>query len=256
MICLHFARNALEVVSTMHQKLDAETLLGRVREVNYNAVVQTASLVMSGIVAIAAIELVEIMRGQDDVAIRLALWLATAANSVYIFRFQMVRLMMAATAQYPVDAAGVFLLTGFLLVLMFALLAPIPGVAQSWKFWLIGYAVLLIFVVAVNVGLYRLMTTARLASLFSDELSEFASVIRARFEFQWRLGAAFAAFGLSVAALAWWAAAADWIAYVIFAWSAATVTIYVFVYGRLKQELLENEEIALKALEARAKAPA
>ena len=91
---------------------------------------------------------------------------------------------MAATAQCPVDAAGVFLLTGFLLVLMFALLAPIPGVAQSWKFWLIGYAVLTIFGVAVSVGLYRVMTSARLASLFSEELSEFVSVMRARFEFR------------------------------------------------------------------------
>ena len=72
----------------MHQKLDAETLLGRVREVNYNAVVQTASLVMSGILALAAIELVEIVKGQDDVAIRLALWLATAAMSVCVFRFR------------------------------------------------------------------------------------------------------------------------------------------------------------------------
>jgi hypothetical protein len=56
--------------------------------------------------------------------------------------------------------------------------------------------------------------------------------------------------------LAWCAAATDWIAYVIFAWSAATVALFVLLYGRLKQELLENEQIAIKALEARAKAAA
>jgi hypothetical protein len=78
--------------------------------------------------------------------------------------------------------------------------------------------------------------------------------MRARFELQSRVGAAYAAFQLSLAGLAWWAAATDWVAYVIFAWSAATVTLYVLLYGRLKQELLENEEIALKALDARAKA--
>jgi hypothetical protein len=241
--------------SMTHQKLDAEMLLGRVREVNYNANVQTASLIMSGVLALAAIELVEIVKGQDDVAIRLALWLATAATSVFFFRLQLVRLTIV-TAQYPVDAVGVFLVTGFQLVLMFALLAPIPGVAQSWKFWLIGFTVLTVFSVVANIRLHSLLTPSRLASLFSEELSGFASVIRTRFEFQWRLGAAYAAFGLGAAALAWWGAATDWIAYVIFAWSAVTVTVSLLMYGRLKQELLENEQIALKALEARAKAAA
>jgi hypothetical protein len=173
----------------MHQKLDAETLLTRAREVHYNAVVQTASLVMSGIVAIAAIELIEIVKGQDDVAIRLALWLATAAMSAWYFRFQMVRPMWS-TAQSPLDDTGIFLVTGFLLVLMFALLAPIPGVAQSWKFWLIGYAVLTIFGSAATAGVYRLLTSGRLASLVSEELSEFLSVMRARLALDSRVTAA------------------------------------------------------------------
>jgi len=239
----------------MHQTLDPETLLSRVREFNYNAGVQAAALIMSGLLVLAAIELVEIIKAQDDLAIRLSLWLYTTALALVMFRAQL-QTMILTSASHPIDGAALMLLGGFVAVVLFVLLPPIAGVAQSWRFWFLGYAALWTLGLAANVGIFVRLPTAELASLFGKELAQLVPLVRTDLASQ--LTGASAGLGLSIGmlVLVWLASDTHWISYAIFAWTALGITQFVVTYRGLRGQILQFEEIALKAIESRKAATA
>lgn len=238
----------------MHRHLDPETLLARVKDFNYNATVQTASLVMSGLIALAGIQLIEIVKSQDDVAIRLLLWTHTLVNAVFFLRYQL-HSQLATTPHWPYDGPTFLSIFGVLQVATFVLLAPIPGIAQSWKWWFVGHATFSWLGAAVMMDVFFRLNPTRLSTLYGAELTALVPLTRGDVVAD-TAGSTIAAVAASIAgAVAWFAAGSGWITWFILGFVALSQVPIFVVFARKGRLTLALEEIAMAAIEKRATGP-
>lgn len=121
---------------------DQETLRARLRD--YNVVVYqiASSLVQSGVLALAAIVLLDILYAQREVPILLLLWLAAFVFAVLAFERQLY--LPLATPRGGVSDVWLLMLLGLAQFVSFACLSPRANGVAPWELWYFAYTASLI----------------------------------------------------------------------------------------------------------------
>jgi hypothetical protein len=116
---------------------DRETLRARLRD--YNVVVYqiASSLVQSGVLALAAIVLIDILYAQREVHILLLLWLAAFVFAVLAFERQLY--LPLATPRGGVSDVWSLMLMGLAQFVSFACLSPRANGVAPWELWYFAY---------------------------------------------------------------------------------------------------------------------
>lgn len=112
--------------------MTTEVMLARMRDFSTIGVSQTAGLIMGGVFATAAVTFTEIMRTQDALPVRLTGWLFGVIASLMVLDGLIRRALIEARPilrAVPMVAMG-----GLLSMMAFALLGPLTGGADGWRY--------------------------------------------------------------------------------------------------------------------------
>ena len=112
--------------------MTTEVMLARMRDFSTIGVSQTAGLIMGGVFATAAVTFTEIMRAQDALPVRLTGWLFGVVASLLVLDGLIRRALIEARPilrAVPMVAMG-----GLLSMLAFALLGPLTGGPDGWRY--------------------------------------------------------------------------------------------------------------------------
>lgn len=110
-----------------------EIVRRRAHDFNFNLYVQVASLLASATLALAAVELVQILESDDDIALRCSLWLATVLGVFGIFG-RAIHDNMFQTARVRLGV-WFYMLMGLSQLAMLATLQPQANSQLSWRWW-------------------------------------------------------------------------------------------------------------------------
>jgi hypothetical protein len=116
----------------MNDILDARTVHGRLRDYGLWAHTQVSSLLFSGIFALAAVVLLDILRTPDHLVIRLAMWTVAMASEIATLTRQMQRPVLMARS--GMNDLPILVGRGFLSLIVLALIAPQYGGAEGWRY--------------------------------------------------------------------------------------------------------------------------
>jgi hypothetical protein len=112
--------------------ITTDVVLGRMRDYGVIGVSQTASLIMGGVFATAAVTFIDILRAQDALPVRLTGWLLGVVASLMVFDSLIRRSILEARPVFHavpiVGAAGILSMLGF------ALLSAQSGGADGWRY--------------------------------------------------------------------------------------------------------------------------
>jgi hypothetical protein len=117
---------------------DQETLRARLRDYNVVVFQIASSLVKSGVLALAAIVLIDILYAQRDQTILLLLWLASFVFAVVAFERQLY--LPLATSRGGVSDVWPLMLLGLAEFLSFACLSPRASGEAPWQLWYFSWA--------------------------------------------------------------------------------------------------------------------
>jgi hypothetical protein len=110
-------------------------MLARMRDYGVIGVNQTASLIMGGVFATAAVTFIEILQSHDALPVRVTGWLLGAAASLQVLDSLARRSLLEARPAFHaiplIGAAGLISMVGF------ALLGPQAGGADGWRYSLL-----------------------------------------------------------------------------------------------------------------------
>lgn len=112
---------------------DGETLRARLRDYNVVVFQIASSLVQSGVLALAAVVLVDILYAERDQAILLLLWLAAFVYGVLAFERQLY--LPLATPRGGVGDVWPLMLLGLAQFVSFACLSPRASGVAPWELW-------------------------------------------------------------------------------------------------------------------------
>ncbi|MBL9095805.1 MAG: hypothetical protein JNK07_02670 [Alphaproteobacteria bacterium] len=115
------------------QVFDRETLRARLRDYNVVVFQIASSLVQSGVLALAAIVLIDILYAERDQAILLLLWLASFVFAVLSFERQLY--LPLATPRGGVGDVWPLMLLGLAQFVNFACLSPRTNGEAPWELW-------------------------------------------------------------------------------------------------------------------------
>jgi hypothetical protein len=116
---------------------DQETLRARLRDYNVVVFQIASSLVQSGVLALAAIVLIDILYAQRDLPILLLLWLAAFVFAVLAFERQLY--LPLATPRGGVSDVWPLMLMGLAQFMSFACLSPRANGVAPWELWYFAY---------------------------------------------------------------------------------------------------------------------
>lgn len=116
---------------------DRETLRARLRDYNVVVFQIASSLVQSGVLALAAIVLIDVLYAQRDVPILLLLWLAAFVFAVLAFERQLY--LPLATPRGGVSDVWPLMLLGLAQFVSFACLSPRANGVAPWELWYFAY---------------------------------------------------------------------------------------------------------------------
>jgi hypothetical protein len=120
----------------MPTQLDRAELMQRFKDQGTDLVIQVASLLQGGILSAAAFSLIEILHLEDDVMVRLILWLMSVAVAFFIFY------RVCQRAPFLMRAGGDVLymvpVMGLLETLLFAILASDALGPAGWRYWYVA----------------------------------------------------------------------------------------------------------------------
>ena len=117
----------------MQHIFDAETLRSRLRDYNVVVFQIASSLVKSGVLALAAIVLVDILYAERDQTILLLLWLGSFVFAVLAFERQLY--LPLATPRGGVSDVWPLMLLGLAEFVSFACLSPRASGEAPWQLW-------------------------------------------------------------------------------------------------------------------------
>lgn len=117
----------------MQHIFDAETLRARLRDYNVVVFQIASSLVTSGVLALAAVVLIDIFFAQRDQAILFLLWLASFVFAVLAFERQLY--LPLATPRGGVSDVWPLMLLGLAEFVSFACLSPRASGEAPWQLW-------------------------------------------------------------------------------------------------------------------------
>lgn len=120
----------------MPTQLDRAELTQRFKGQGTDLVIQVASLLQGGILSAAAFSLIEILHMQDDMVVRLILWLMSVAVAFFIFY------RLCQRAPFLLRAGGdvIFMVPvmGLLETTLFAILASNALGPGGWRYWYVA----------------------------------------------------------------------------------------------------------------------
>jgi uncharacterized membrane protein YgdD (TMEM256/DUF423 family) len=117
----------------MQHIFDAQTLRARLKDYNVVVFQIASSLVASGVLALAAVVLVEIFYAQRDQTILLLLWLASFVFAILSFERQLY--LPLATPRGGVSDVWPLMLLGLAEFVSFACLSPRASGEAPWQIW-------------------------------------------------------------------------------------------------------------------------
>lgn len=126
--------------------MTTEVMLARMRDFSTIGVSQTAGLIMGGVFATAAVTFTEIVRTQDALPVRLTGWLFGVVASLVVLDGLIRRALIEARPilrAVPLVAMG-----GLLSMLAFAVLGPLTGGPDGWRYMHLLVVAVGIFVTA------------------------------------------------------------------------------------------------------------
>ena len=112
--------------------MTTEVMLGRMRDYGMIGVSQTASLIMGGVFATAAVTFIEILRAHDALPVRVSGWLLGVTASLMVFDSTIRRSLLEGRPTF--HAVPIIGLAGILSMVGFALLSPQAGGADGWRY--------------------------------------------------------------------------------------------------------------------------
>jgi hypothetical protein len=115
------------------QVFDRETLRARLRDYNVVVFQIASSLVQSGVLALAAIVLIDILYAERDQVILLSLWLGAFVFAVLAFERQLY--LPLATPRGGVSDVWPLMLLGLAQFVSFACLSPRANGVAPWELW-------------------------------------------------------------------------------------------------------------------------
>lgn len=116
---------------------DRETLRARLRDYNVVVFQIASSLVQSGVLALAAIVLIDILYAEREVPLLLLLWLAAFVFAVLAFERQLY--LPLATPRGGVSDVWPLMLMGLAQFVSFACLSPRANGVAPWELWYFAY---------------------------------------------------------------------------------------------------------------------
>lgn len=116
---------------------DKETLRARLRDYNVVVFQIASSLVQSGVLALAAIVLIDILYAERSQTILLLLWLASFVFAVLAFERQLY--LPLATPRGGVSDVWPLMLMGLAQFVSFACLSPRANGVAPWELWYFAY---------------------------------------------------------------------------------------------------------------------
>jgi len=120
----------------MPTQLDRAEFMQRFKDQGTDLVIQVASLLQGGILSAAAFSLIEILHLEDDVGVRLILWLMSVAVAFFIFY------RVCQRAPFLMRAGGDVLymvpVMGLLETILFAVLASNALGPAGWRYWYVA----------------------------------------------------------------------------------------------------------------------
>jgi len=128
----------------MKTDLDLQTLGTRFRDYGMMAHTQVTSLMFSGIFALAAFVLLDMLRTPDQRALRLSFWLVAITAEISTLNHQMLRPVLLGSS--GMDSIPLLALRGVIAMFAFALLSPQYAGADGWHF------VYLVLIPLVGIG--------------------------------------------------------------------------------------------------------
>jgi len=112
--------------------MTTEVMLARMRDYGVIGVNQTASLIMGGVFATAAVTFIDILQSHDALPVRVTGWLLGATASLQVLDSLARRSLLEARPTFHaiplIGAAGLISMVGF------ALLGPQAGGADGWRY--------------------------------------------------------------------------------------------------------------------------
>jgi hypothetical protein len=148
----------------MIRVINKSVLRDRVRDFNFTAQQQIASLVQSGVLALAAIVLLEIAYEPDDRIMRIVLWGASLVICLTVFAYLMLNAILAGPrgTGLPVMA----MIAGLFEFLMFAILSPRDGADDAWRWWFL----IVFLAAALGAGAFHIVLTRWRHDIVDDDL--------------------------------------------------------------------------------------
>lgn len=113
--------------------IDSETLRARLRDHNVVVFQIASGLVQSGVLALAAVVLIDILYAERDQMILLSLWLGAFVFAVLAFQRQLY--LPVATPRGGVSDVWPLMLLGLAQFLSFACLSPRANGVAPWELW-------------------------------------------------------------------------------------------------------------------------
>jgi hypothetical protein len=157
--------------------MTTEVMLSRMRDYGVIGVSQTASLIMGGVFATAAVTFIEIVRAHDALPERVSGWLFGVAASLVMFDSSLRRSLLEGRPTFHaipiIGAAGILSMMGF------AMLSPQAGGADGWR-----YSQLVVFLVGL---LFFRSWGSNLADYVEPALQPLYDAHRRRSEGRWRM---------------------------------------------------------------------
>jgi hypothetical protein len=125
--------------------ITTDVVLGRMRDYGVIGISQTASLIMGGVFATAAVTFIDILQNHDALPVRVTGWLLGVTASLQIFDSLVRRSLLEARPTFHaiplIGAAGLISMIGF------ALLGPQAGGVDGWR-----YSALVLLVAGILFG--------------------------------------------------------------------------------------------------------
>ena len=112
--------------------MTTDVILARMRDYSVIGVSQTASLIMGGVFATAAVTFTEILRERTGIPVRLSGWLFGVTASIMVLDGLVRRALIEARPIFR--AVPMVALGGLLSMLAFALLGPAAGGPDGWRY--------------------------------------------------------------------------------------------------------------------------
>jgi hypothetical protein len=112
--------------------MTTEIMLGRMRDYGIIGVSQTASVIMGGVFATAAVTFIDILQSREALLVRVTGWMVGAIGSLQVFDSLVRRSLLEGRPTFHaiplIGAAGLISMIGF------ALLGPQAGGADGWRY--------------------------------------------------------------------------------------------------------------------------